>query len=255
MFPSLFISHGSPMLALEPGASGPALARLAAEMPRPRAIVIVSAHWESQELLVNANPHPETWHDFGGFPPELFAVQYPAPGLPELSTEVVELLTKAGLPARLNSQRPFDHGVWVPLSLMYPQADIPIVQVSLPSRQGPALQNLVGKALASLREEGVLLIGSGSITHNLRELDWQAGPESIEPWAGEFRDWFVEKLGANDETSLHDYRRRAPNAVRNHPSDEHLLPLYFARGAGGEFSIAHQGFTMGALGMDIYRFG
>lgn len=255
MFPSLFISHGSPMLALEPGASGPALARIAAEMPRPRAIVIVSAHWESQELLVNANPRPETWHDFGGFPPELFAVQYPAPGLPELSSEVVELLTKAGLPARLNSQRPFDHGVWVPLSLMYPQADIPIVQVSLPSRQGPALQSLVGKALAGLREEGVLLIGSGSITHNLRELDWQAGPESIEPWAGEFRDWFVEKLGANDETSLHDYRRRAPNAVRNHPSDEHLLPLYFARGAGGEFSIAHQGFTMGALGMDIYRFG
>jgi 4,5-DOPA dioxygenase extradiol len=255
MFPSLFISHGSPMLALEPGASGPALLRLAAEMPKPRAIVIVSAHWESQELLVNGNPQPETWHDFGGFPPALFAVQYPAPGLPELTAQVVELLAADGLLARIDSRRPFDHGVWVPLSLMYPQADIPVVQVSLPSRLGPALQTRVGRALASLREQDVLVIGSGSITHNLGELDWHAGPESIEPWALAFRDWMVDKLASGDEAALHDYRRQAPSAARNHPSDEHLLPLYFARGAGGEFSIAHQGFTMGALGMDIYRFG
>jgi 4,5-DOPA dioxygenase extradiol len=255
MLPSLFISHGSPMLALQPGASGPALARLAAELPRPKAIVIVSAHWESQELLVASQPKPETWHDFGGFPAELFAVQYPAPGEPELAAKVAELLTKSGLPARLDPKRPFDHGVWVPLSLMYPQADIPVVQVSLPSRLGPELQNRVGKALATLREQDILLIGSGSITHNLRELDWHAGPESVEPWALAFRDWVVEKLASNDEAALHDYRRQAPFAVRSHPSDEHLLPLYFARGAGGDFSIAHQGFTMGALGMDIYRFG
>ena len=255
MFPSLFISHGSPMLALEPGDSGPALVRLAAGMPKPRAIVIVSAHWESQDLRVNGNPQPETWHDFGGFPPALFAVQYPAPGLPELSLQVVALLDAVGLPARIDSKRPFDHGVWVPLSLMYPQADIPVVQVSLPSRQGPALQTRVGRALASLRDEGVLVIGSGSITHNLRELDWHAGPESVEPWAKEFRDWMIDKLASNDEAALHDYRKLAPHAVRSHPSDEHLLPLYFARGAGGEFSVAHQGFTMGALGMDIYRFG
>ncbi len=128
---------------------------------------------------------------------------------------------------------------------MYPQADIPVVQVSLPTRGGPALQTRVGHALASLREHGVLLIGSGSITHNLRELDWHAGPESVEPWAKVFRDWVIEKLEANDEAALHDYRQQAPNAARNHPSDEHLLPLYFARAAGGEFSIAHQGFTMG----------
>jgi len=255
MLPSLFISHGSPMLALEPGDSGPALARLAADMPRPRAIVIVSAHWESAELLVNGNPLPETWHDFGGFPPALFAVQYPAKGMPEMAQHVVDLLAASGLPARIDQNRPMDHGVWVPLSLMYPQADIPVVQVSLPSRMGPALQTRVGKALASLREEQVLVIGSGSITHNLRELDWHAGPESVEPWAKAFRDWMIEKLVADDDDSLHDYRRLAPNAVRNHPSDEHLLPLYFARGAGGKFSVAHQGFTMGALGMDIYRFG
>ena len=255
MFPSLYISHGSPMLALEPGASGPALARLAAEIPKPKAIVIVSAHWESNELLVSGNPQPETWHDFGGFPKALFEVQYPAPGDPRLAAEVAELLKTAGFAARIDSNRPFDHGVWVPLSLMYPQADIPIVQVSLPTRGGPALQTRVGHALASLREHGVLLIGSGSITHNLRELDWHAGPESVEPWALAFRDWMIDKLATNDEAALHDYRAQAPNAVRNHPSDEHLLPLYFARAAGGQFSVAHQGFTMGALGMDIYRFG
>ena len=255
MFPSLYISHGSPMLALEPGASGPALTRLAAQLPKPKAIVIVSAHWESNELLVSGNPQPETWHDFGGFPKALFEVQYPATGDPQLAAEVVELLNANDLPARIDALRPFDHGVWVPLSLMYPQADIPVVQVSLPTRGGPALQTRVGQALQSLREHGVLLIGSGSITHNLRELDWHAGPESVEPWAKVFRDWMIEKLAANDEAALHDYRQQAPNAARNHPSDEHLLPLYFARGAGGEFAIAHQGFTMGALGMDIYRFG
>ncbi|WP_122860942.1 DODA-type extradiol aromatic ring-opening family dioxygenase [Pseudomonas viridiflava] len=255
MFPSLFISHGSPMLALQPGESGPALARLAAEMPRPRAIMMVSAHWESHELLVNGNPQPETWHDFGGFAAELFAVQYPAPGLPDLTREVVELLSASDLPARIDSRRPFDHGVWVPLSLMYPQADIPVVQISLPSRQGPELQTRVGKALAGLRADGVLIIGSGSITHNLGELNWNGDSARVEPWAQAFRDWMIDTLASDDEYALHQYRSLAPHAVRAHPSDEHLLPLYFARGAGGEFSIADQGFTMGALGMDIYRFG
>ncbi|MEE4105997.1 DODA-type extradiol aromatic ring-opening family dioxygenase [Pseudomonas viridiflava] len=255
MFPSLFISHGSPMLALQPGESGPALARLAAEMPRPRAIVMVSAHWESHELLVNGNPQPETWHDFGGFAAELFAVQYPAPGLPDLTREVVELLAASDLPARIDSRRPFDHGVWVPLSLMYPQADIPVVQISLPSRQGPELQTRVGKALAGLRADDVLIIGSGSITHNLGELNWNGDSARVEPWAQAFRDWMIDKLASDDESALHQYRSLAPHAVRAHPSEEHLLPLYFARGAGGAFSVAHQGFTMGALGMDIYRFG
>ncbi|MDD2056027.1 dioxygenase [Pseudomonas putida] len=254
MLPSLFISHGSPMLALEPGASGPALARLAAELPRPKAIVVVSAHWESRELLVSSSPQPDTWHDFGGFPAALYAVQYPAPGEPALAQRVSQLLCTAGLPARLDPQRPFDHGTWVPLSLMYPSADIPVVQVSLPTQLGPKLQEMVGRALAGLREENILLIGSGSITHNLGELDWRAGPDSIEPWAKAFRDWMIEKLAADDTQALHDYRHQAPFAVRSHPSDEHLLPLYFARGAGGRFGIAHQGFTLGALGMDIYRF-
>ncbi|WP_372876317.1 class III extradiol ring-cleavage dioxygenase [Pseudomonas sp.] len=254
MLPSLFISHGSPMLALEPGASGPALARLAAELPRPRAILVVSAHWESTELRVTSAAQPETWHDFGGFPPELYRLQYPAPGNPQFAADVVKLLGAAGFPAQLDAERPFDHGAWVPLSLMYPAADIPVVQLSLPSRHGPQLQTRIGRALTGLRQQGILLIGSGSITHNLGELDWQAGPEAIEPWAQEFRDWMVARLAEDDETALHDYRQRAPAAVRNHPSDEHLLPLFFARGAGGRFKVEHSGFTLGALGMDIYSF-
>ena len=255
MLPSLFISHGSPMLALEPGASGPALTRLANELPRPKAIVLVSAHWESPDLRVASHHAPETWHDFGGFPPALFAVQYPAPGDPALAARIVQILADKGLPARLDANRPFDDGAWVPLSLMYPAADIPVVQVSLPSQLGPQAQTEIGRALSTLRNEGVLIIGSGSITHNLRELDWHAGPESVEPWAKAFRDWMIETLASDDETMLHDYRKLAPFAAKNHPSDEHLLPLYFARGAGGPFSIAHQGWTLGALGMDIYRFG
>ena len=254
MLPSLFISHGSPMLALEPGASGPALKQLASELPRPRAILVVSAHWENDHLLVSGGAQPATWHDFHGFPRALYAVQYPAPGAPVLAKAIAAQLSEAGLPASIDPERPFDHGTWVPLSLMYPQADIPVVQLSLPSRLGPAFQTRVGRALASLREQDILLIGSGSITHNLGELDWHASPEVITPWAREFRDWMVAQLEADDESALHDYRSIAPHAVRSHPSDEHLLPLFFARGAGNRFGLAHSGFTLGALGMDIYRF-
>jgi 4,5-DOPA dioxygenase extradiol len=252
--PSLFISHGSPMLVLHPGASGPALARLASQLPRPRAIVVVSAHWESRELRVASAEQPRTWHDFHGFPAELYQVQYPAPGEPELAAEITNLLKQAGLPAQLDPERPLDHGAWVPLALMYPQADIPVVQVPLSSHQGPALQRRVGQALTSLRAQGVLLIGSGSITHNLGELDWQAGPDVITPWAQSFRDWIVEKLTRQDNATLDDYRQQAPYAARSHPSDEHLLPLFFAASAGGQFKVEHTGFTLGALGMDIYSF-
>lgn len=255
MLPSLFISHGSPMLALDPGASGPALAQLVARLPRPRAVVVVSAHWESDRLQLTGSATPATWHDFYGFPPELYAVQYPAPGQPQLAEEIVALFARAGLAADVDPQRPFDHGAWVPMSLMYPDATIPLVQLSLPTRQGPELQTRVGRALTELRTRGVLLIGSGSITHNLRELDWHARPDMATAWAGEFRQWMIEHLAADDDQALHHYRQLAPYAVRNHPSDEHLLPLFFARGAGGAFNIEHSGFTYGSLGMDIYSFG
>ncbi|HSX86985.1 MAG TPA: class III extradiol ring-cleavage dioxygenase [Pseudomonas sp.] len=254
MLPSLFISHGSPMLALDPQASGPALARLAAEWPKPSAIVVVSAHWESADLRVGASAQPRTWHDFHGFPAALYALRYPAPGEPALAAHIVDLLGNAGLAAQLDAERPLDHGAWVPLSLMYPQADIPVVQISLPSHLGPALQSRIGHALAPLREQNILLIGSGSITHNLGQLDWQAGPETIAPWAQAFRDWTVDKLAGDDESALHDYRRQAPHAVRSHPTEEHLLPLFFARAAGGRFKVEHSGFSLGALAMDIYSF-
>lgn len=254
MLPSLFISHGSPMLLLSPGATGQALARLASDLPRPGAILVVSAHWESDELLVTGASHPATWHDFYGFPPPLYARQYPAPGSPELAAETVRLLEEAGLCAGIDPERPLDHGAWVPLSLMYPQADLPVIQLSLPSARGAAFQGRVGRALAPLRDRGVLLVGSGSITHNLREMNRQAREDVIAPWAKAFRDWVVAHLASNDEAALHDYRHLAPHAARNHPSEEHLLPLFFARGAGSRFGLAHEGFMMSTLGMDIYRF-
>ena len=254
MLPSIFISHGSPMLALEPGPSGVALTQLAAELPRPKAILLVSAHWETEDLRVSSAANPSTWHDFHGFARPLYQIQYPAPGQPELAAQVVALLKEGGLTTQLDPERPFDHGAWVPLSLLYPQADIPVVQLSLPTQLGPAMQGRIGKILSCLREQGVLLIGSGSITHNLGELDWQAGPEVVTPWAKAFRDWIVAQLEQGDQAALHDYLRQAPQARRNHPSAEHLLPLFFAQGAGQHFSSVHQGFSLGALGMDIYRF-
>lgn len=255
MLPSLFISHGSPMVALEPGDTGRTLARLAGELPRPKAILVVSAHWETTDLRLTSAPRQQAWHDFYGFPPALYALDYEPPGDPQLALEIVELLEDAGLPAHLDPQRPLDHGAWVPLMLMYPNADIPVLQLSLPSQQGPALQTQIGRLLADLRSRDILLIGSGSITHNLRELDWHAGPEVVEPWAREFRDWLAARLAADDEAALHDYRRQAPWAVRAHPSDEHLLPLFFARGAGGAFAVEYAGFSKATISMDIYRFG
>jgi 4,5-DOPA dioxygenase extradiol len=256
MLPSLFLSHGSPMLPLTDEPARHFLAALPARLERPRAILVASAHWETARPTLTAGPANETIHDFYGFPRPLYELTYPAPGAPSLALEVAELLRGSGLDCGVDNARGLDHGAWVPLSLMYPAADIPVVQLSLPSRLGPAMQERVGKALRQLRVEGYLLIGSGSITHNLGELDWHAGPEVIAPWAKAFRDWMVEKLVANDDQALLDYRRQAPSAVRNHPRDEHLLPLYFAHGAGGpQLNIEHSGFTLGALGMDIYRFG
>ncbi len=215
MLPSLFISHGSPMLALQPGASGPALKALANAWRDRRRSVVVSAHWESRELLVMGNAQPETWHDFHGFPAALYAVQYPAPGEPALAEQVVERLATAGLPAHLDARRPFDHGAWVPLSLMYPGASIPVIQVSLPSPLGPALQVKVGEALSALRAEGILLVGSGSITHNLGELDWHAGPDAVEPgrWRSAIGWWTSWPQMTAMRCSTIGNRHRLPSAT------------------------------------------
>ncbi|KAG1186413.1 hypothetical protein G6F35_014660 [Rhizopus arrhizus] len=184
--PSLYISHGSPMTALHPGQVGVRLAELAQDLPTPRAIVMASAHWLGRQPLVGAHPQPPTIHDFGGFPRALFELQYPAPGDPALAEEVADRIAAAGLPVALDPQRGLDHGAWVPLRLLRPQADIPVVPVSIQPLLGPEHQFALGRALAPLREQGVLLVGSGSITHNLHDWgDYQDGKEA--PYAGAVR--------------------------------------------------------------------
>ncbi|MCD7100385.1 class III extradiol ring-cleavage dioxygenase [Stenotrophomonas sp. MMGLT7] len=256
--PSLYISHGSPMTALRPGKVGPRLAELAAAMPRPRAIVVASAHWLGRRPLVGGAARPKTVHDFGGFPTALYELEYAAPGEPALARHVHRLLEQAGLHPHLDEQRGLDHGVWVPLRLLYPDADIPVVPLSIQPELGPRHQLALGRALAPLREEGVLLVGSGSITHNLH--DWRGGyGEGREaPYVQPFVEWIEQALVADDMPALLDYRRQAPYAERAHPTDEHLLPLYFAMGAAGEGGLGARridaGVDMGILAMDIYRF-
>lgn len=254
--PALYISHGSPMTALAPGKVGERLAELARTVPRPDAIVIASAHWLAPAPRVGSAAAPDTLHDFGGFPQALFDIRYPAPGDTALSARVAGLLQAAGLSAQLDPQRGLDHGVWVPLRLLYPDADIPVVPVSIQPGLGPAHQFQVGRALAPLRDEGVLVIGSGSITHNLH--DWRSYDDARQaPYVQPFIDWVEQRLASEDVAALLDYRNQAPFAERAHPTDEHLLPLYLAMGAGGVPMRAQRidaGIDMGFLAMDIYRF-
>lgn len=255
--PSLYISHGSPMTALQPGATGARLAELAQVLPRPKAIVVASAHWLARAPLVGGAPQPETIHDFYGFPPELYQLRYPAPGAPAVAARVAELLDQAGLAPQLDPQRGLDHGVWVPLHLLYPAADIPVVPLSIQPELGPAHQYAVGRALAPLREEGVLVIGSGSITHNLHDMRSGYSVEREAPYVRPFIGWIEQKLAAGDVNALLDYRSQAPFAQRAHPTDEHLLPLYVALGTAGDGAHAQRidaGIDLGFLAMDIYRF-
>lgn len=255
--PSLYVSHGSPMTALQPGATGARLAELAATLPRPRAIVVASAHYLARSPRVGGAAQPETVHDFGGFPPALYQLRYPAPGDPALADEIAQRLEDAGLPAAVDALRGLDHGVWVPLRLMYPAADIPVVPLSIEPHGGPAHQLAVGRALAPLREDGVLVIGSGSITHNLHDLAAGYGAEREAPYVQPFIRWIEQRLTEGDTAALLDYRRQAPFAERAHPTDEHLLPLFVALGAAGEGARALRldaGIDLGILAMDIYRF-
>lgn len=255
--PTLFISHGSPMTALEPGQTGERLAELAAALPRPRAIVIASAHWLAPAPTVGSAARMATIHDFGGFPPALYALRYEPPGAPELALQVAGLLQAAGLDAHVDPRRGVDHGMWVPLHLMYPQADIPVVPLSIQPTLGPAHQYALGQALAALRHDGVLVIGSGSITHNLGDFRSGYGAQREAPYVRPFTDWIAARLAAHDVDALLDYRKRAPFAQHAHPTDEHLLPLHFALGAAGADAQATRldaGIDLGFLAMDIYRF-
>lgn len=247
--PSLFISHGAPTIALENNSTTQALNRIGQNLPKPRLIIIMSAHWQSQHLEISGNPAPATWHDFSGFPRELYQIDYPAKGEADIAESLAHQLQALGVNVSVNRLRPFDHGVWSPLIHLYPQADVPIVQVSLPYHDSYACYQL-GALLAPLRKEQVLIIGSGSITHNLRHVRF--GSDEIEPQASEFKNWLMNQLKADMPKAL-DWTSHAL-ARHNHPSPEHLLPLFFAAGAGEKMSVVHESFAHYSLGMDIYRF-
>ena len=263
--PPLFLSHGSPMLALEPGATGEFVARLGPAIDRafgrPKAVLAVSAHSTAREPVLLASARQHAVHDFGGFPDALYQLQYDAPGAPELAPRVATLLGEAGEPAHVLDQGGLDHGIWSMLRFMYPEADIPVLPLAWMPNRPPAEQFAFGRALAALSDEGVLVIGSGSITHNLRRVfahgRADVGAPEI-PESRSFRDWFADRSAARDWPGLWDYRRLAPSAPDMHPTDEHLLPWFVAAGAGGEATAPlrlHEGVTYGCLGMDVYAFG
>lgn len=248
--PTLFISHGSPMLALDTANPAHAfLKQLGTSMPRPDAILVISAHWETAVPRITGAAHLDTIHDFYGFPEPLYALRYPASGDHALAKEVAGLLQP---PAGVDLIRGLDHGAWVPLRLMYPEADIPVLQLSLQTPRGTAYHLELGENLQSLREQGMLVIGSGGATHNLREYFHPAG--GYESYA-EFSAWLHDTLVRGDRESLLDYRQRAPQGARNHPTEEHFLPLFVAMGAGGNHATRlHHSFDR-SLCMDAYAFG
>lgn len=256
--PSLFVPHGAPTFVLRPGAAGAALIRTAASLPRPRAIIVVSAHWDTQVPTVGTATKPETIHDFWGFPDELYDIHYPATGCREAAAEVVEALAETGFPVEQDEGRGLDHGAWIPLSIMYPEADVPVIPLSIQSRLGPTYHLAVGRALAPLRQKGFLVLASGNLTHNLR--DYQSayhGGGAVPGYVRDFQDWTARTLVARDSAALLDYRRQAPGGAQAHPTDEHLLPLYVALGAAGEgyeVQRLHAGIEDYVLAMDIYAF-
>ena len=252
---SVFISHGSPMHALQPGPAGEAWQALAKRLPKPKAIVIASAHWETNLPMLTGSDKPETIHDFYNFPEPLYRLRYPAPGAPEVAKRVQQLLKDAGFTAGIDGCRGLDHGAWSPLLYMYPGADIPVVQISVQPALGPRHHVELGKALRPLGKEQVLVVGSGHMTHNLR--DWARGQGQPAPYAREFQAWVLDKLQQKDVESLVEYRSRSPHGARAHPTDEHFLPLFFALGAAAEKAKperVYDAIDAGVLAMDAYLF-
>ncbi|MGH6629334.1 MAG: 4,5-DOPA dioxygenase extradiol, partial [Burkholderiales bacterium] len=249
------VGHGNPMNAIERNEFHANWSALGRRLPRPRSILCVSAHWETRNAYVTATVAPETIHDFYGFPKTLFDVRYPAPGDPALARRVQTLVTTERV--RLDPGRGLDHGAWTSLFLMYPKADIPVTQLSIQSRLGPAHHVRLGEALQPLRDEGVLIFASGGATHNLRELSYQRGNPVPQPWVVEFNEWLADAVLSGRRDDLIGYRERAPHAVRNHPTDEHLIPLFVALGAGDPGRSAqrlHSSISSGVISMDAYRF-
>ena len=255
---ALFVPHGSPMFALYPGAVGPALAAAVQGLATPRAIVVISPHWETDIPTVGFASQLETIHDFGGFDPRLFEIQYPATGCPEAAHQVVEVLEDAGFPVSVDQERGLDHGAWVPLRYMFPDGDVPIVPLSIQHHAGPEHAYRVGQALAPLTARGFLVVSSGNVTHNLR--DWQLSlrlNDATPDYVYEFSDWIHDRLIARDIDRLLDYRRTEDAGRRAHPRDEHLLPLFTALGAAGNDACAeafYRGVSDTVIAMDGYAF-
>ncbi len=260
MIPSLFVSHGSPMLALTNTPARQFLAGLAATLPEPSAIIVISAHWETAEPRVNAVTRNQTIYDFRGFPPALYQLTYQPPGDAALATKIADHLRAAhlhapGLAASIDHQRGLDHGAWVPLLLAYPNATIPVLQVSVQPDHDPAHHYALGRALAPLRADNVLIIGSGSFTHDLRQFRGQPVDAPETPDVTAFADWMDQTIRTGDIPALLDYRARAPFAREQHPTEEHLLPLFAAMGAGGASpQHLHRSAEHAILRMDAYAF-
>ena len=257
-FPTLFVPHGAPTFALHPGAAGLVMSQTATSLPRPRAIVIVSPHWDTEIPTVGHADKLATIHDFYGFPPELYQLNYPATGSPEAAREVSAAIRHAGLPVAEVSSEGLDHGAWIPLRLMFPEADVTVIPVSVQSHRGVAGAYELGRALAPLASEGFLVIGSGNVTHNLGDyrIARQNGGQTP-AYVRDFPDWLAEKIMGGDTAALLGYREQAPDAVRAHPSDEHLQPLYVALGAAGKNARVerlHTGISDYVLAMDAYAF-
>lgn len=259
LMPTLFLSHGAPNLVLHNTEAHRFLKSFGAALPRPCAILVATAHFATATPALTADERPETIYDFGNFEPELFRMTYPAPGAPALAERAAALLGEAGIAAGTVHDRGFDHGTWVPLRLLYPEADIPVVQLSVQPRSGPAHHLAVGRALAPLRREGVLIIGSGALTHNLHEMFGRgyALDAAAPRWVRDFGEWMREAIEEGRADEVLDYRRRAPFGAENHPTEEHLLPLFVAMGAAGgaRGEQVHSSAQYGVIMMDAYRFG
>lgn len=264
--PAIFVSHGSPMTALEPGVAGAFMKalgpRITATFGRPKAILAISAHTAARAPVLLAGARHEAVYDFGGFDPALYTLRYDAPGAPALADRVQALMAEAGLAVHRSPEGGLDHGNWTPLRYLFPDADIPILPLAFVPSQSPAQQFALGRALAPLAGEGVLVLASGSITHNLRRVfsTGMRGPVDAPeiPESRAFRDWVHQRSQARDWDALLDYRARAPHAADMHPTDEHLLPWYVAAGVGGREAAPlrlHDSITYGCLGMDAYAFG
>ncbi len=255
--PTLFVSHGAPTFALEPGAAGAALRAFAHALPRPRAVLLLSPHWMTRGLALTAHERPRTIHDFGGFPAPLYTLQYPAAGDPALAARVQARLADHGVSAHLDPQRGYDHGAWVPMRHLYPDADVPMVQLSMPADLDARTAAALGAALRPLREDGVLVVGSGSLTHNLYELDMAAG-ERPAPEAQAFVEHVSASLASGmTPAAFADQLMTMPGLARAHPTLEHLLPLPFARAAAGEVATVTRldgGYRYGALSMHAFVF-